>query len=82
MGGGDIKLIAMIGSFLGWTHVIITIILSSFLGSLVGIFMMIFFGKGRKYPVPFGPFLAIGGIISLFFNKEIVEWYLGMNLWH
>ena len=82
MGGGDIKLIAMIGAFLGWPNVIITIILSSFLGSLVGIFMMIFFGKGRKYPVPFGPFLAIGGIISLFFDKEIIGWYLGMNLWN
>lgn len=82
MGGGDIKLIAMIGSFLGWTNVIITIILSSFLGSLVGIVMMILFSKGRKYPVPFGPFLSMGGIISLFFNKEIIEWYLGMNLWY
>ena len=82
MGGGDIKLIAMIGAFFGWTNVLITIILSSFLGSLVGIFMMIFFGKGRRYPVPFGPFLAIGGMISLFFSKSIIEWYLGMNIWH
>lgn len=80
MGGGDIKLIAMIGSFLGWIDVLITIILSSFIGSVVGISMMIFLGKGRKYPVPFGPFLAIGGIISLFFNREIIEWYTGMNL--
>ena len=82
MGGGDIKLIAMLGSFLGWINVIITIILSSFIGSLVGILMMIFLGKGRKYPIPFGPFLAIGGIISLFFHDEIVAWYLGMNLWY
>ncbi|MBI5096615.1 MAG: prepilin peptidase, partial [Nitrospirae bacterium] len=82
MGGGDIKLIAMLGSFLGWINVIITIILSSFIGSLVGILMMIFLGKGRKYPIPFGPFLAVGGIISLFFHDEIVAWYLGMNLWY
>lgn len=82
MGGGDIKLIAMLGSFLGWINVIITIILSSFIGSLVGILMMIFLGKGRKYPIPFGPFLAIGGIISLFFHDEIVAWYLGINLWY
>ncbi len=82
MGGGDIKLIAMLGSFLGWINVIITIILSSFIGSVVGILMMIFLGKGRKYPIPFGPFLAIGGIISLFFHDEIVAWYLGMNLWY
>lgn len=82
MGGGDIKLIAMLGSFLGWINVIITIILSSFIGSVVGILMMIFLGKGRKYPIPFGPFLAVGGIISLFFHDEIVAWYLGMNLWY
>ena len=82
MGGGDIKLIAMIGAFLGWINVIITIILSSFIGSIVGIFVMILLGKGRKYPVPFGPFLSIGGIISLFFHREIIEWYIGMNLWY
>ncbi len=81
MGGGDIKLIAMIGSFLGLTDVLITIVLSSFIGSLVGIFMMAVFGKGRKYKIPFGPFLAIGGIMSLFFKTEIIEWYLGMDLW-
>lgn len=80
MGGGDIKLIAMIGAFLGWTDVIITIMLASFLGAVVGIFIMIFFGKGRKYAVPFGPFLSIGGIISLFFSRAILEWYLGTNL--
>ncbi len=82
MGGGDIKLIAMIGSFLGWTNVIITIVLSSFIGSIIGIFMMVLLGKGRKYPIPFGPFLAIGSIISLFFKREIIEWYLGMNIWY
>ena len=43
--------------------------------------MMIAFGKGRKYKIPFGPFLSIGGIISLFFKTKIIEWYLGMDLW-
>ncbi len=81
MGGGDIKLIAMIGSFLGLTDVLLTIILSSFIGSVVGVFLMIAFGKGRKYKIPFGPFLSIGGIISLFFKTKIIEWYLGMDLW-
>jgi len=80
MGGGDIKLIAMIGAFLGWIDVIITIILSSFMGSLVGIMLMILFSKDRKYPVPFGPFLSAGGMISLFLGREITQWYLGMNL--
>ncbi len=81
MGGGDIKLIAMIGAFLGLSDVLITIVLSSFIGSIVGIFMMLMFGKGRKYKIPFGPFLATGGILSLFFKQEILEWYLGMDLW-
>ena len=77
MGGGDIKLIAMIGAFLGWTNVLLTILISSFLGSVVGIFLMLFHGKDRKYPVPFGPFLAMGAILSLFFGREMIRWYLG-----
>lgn len=80
MGGGDIKLIAMIGAFLGWTDVLITIILASFIGSIAGIGLMIFLGKDRKYPVPFGPFLSIGGIITLFFSREIISWYMGMGI--
>src|SRR4030065_2764552 len=62
MGGGDIKLIAMNGCFLGLTDVLITIVLSSFIGSVVGILMMIMFGKVRKYQIPIGPFLDICGI--------------------
>lgn len=80
MGGGDIKLIAMIGAFLGWKDVIITIMLASFTGAVVGVMMMIFLGKGRKYAIPFGPFLALGGMISLFFSEAIIEWYLGTSL--
>jgi len=75
MGFGDVKLIAMIGAFLSEPMVILfTIFLSSFIGSIVGIFMMIFMGKGRKDMIPFGPFLSISGIITLFFKKEILEW--------
>ncbi|MBI5192016.1 MAG: prepilin peptidase [Nitrospirae bacterium] len=80
MGGGDVKLIAMIGAFLGWRDVIVTIMLASLIGSIVGIFMMIFFGKDRKYQIPFGPFLALGGMISMFFSEAIIEWYLGITL--
>ena len=75
MGFGDVKLIAMIGAFLGEPMVILfTIFLSSFIGSVIGILMMIFMGKGRKDMIPFGPFLSISGIITLFFKKEILEW--------
>lgn len=76
MGGGDIKLLAMIGAFLGWKSVFITIILSSFIGSIVGIILISIKGKDFKYAIPFGPFLSIGAAISLFYQNEIIDWYL------
>lgn len=78
MGGGDIKLIAMIGAFIGWKGVIITIFLAALSGSLVGIFLMVFMGKGRKHKISFGPFLASGAILSLFWEKDLIEWYLNI----
>jgi len=78
MGGGDIKLLAMMGAFLGWMDVILIVVVSSFLGSIVGIFLMVFHGKGRKHPIPFGPFLAIAGVIAIFFDHEIIRWYSGL----
>ncbi len=76
MGGGDIKLIAMIGAFLGWKKMLLTIMLGAGAGSIVGITLMIFFRKDRKYAVPFGPFLSLGALISLFWGKELIAWYL------
>jgi leader peptidase (prepilin peptidase)/N-methyltransferase len=76
MGGGDIKLIAMIGAFLGWQQMLLTIMLGAFSGSIVGIGLMIFFGKGRKYAVPFGPFLSLGAVVSLFWGRALIDWYL------
>jgi len=75
MGGGDIKLIAMIGAFLGWRDVLLTIFIAALTGSMVGLYLMIMLGKGRKYPVPFGPFLAIGAVVSLYWGPEIMIWY-------
>lgn len=75
MGGGDIKLIAMIGTFTGWKSVLLTIFISAFAGSLIGIVLMLFFGKGRKFPVPFGPFLALGALCSIFWGEKIILWY-------
>jgi leader peptidase (prepilin peptidase)/N-methyltransferase len=76
MGGGDIKLIALLGAFLGWQKVLLTIFIGVLLGSLVGIVLMLFMGKGRKDRVPFGPFLALGAMISIFWGREIITWYL------
>ena len=76
MGGGDVKLLAMIGAFLGWKSVILTILLSSLIGSITGIMIMVLKGKDFKYAIPFGPFLSVGAVISLFYQNEIISWYL------
>src|SRR4030065_1152172 len=76
MGGGDVKLLAMIGAFLGWKAVILTILLSSLIGSITGIIIMVVKGKDFKYAIPFGPFLSLGAMISLFYGESIINWYL------
>ena len=76
MGGGDVKLLAMIGAFLGWKAVLLTIILGSLVGSVTGIMIILLKGKDFKYAIPFGPFLSLGAVISLFFQNEIISWYL------
>lgn len=76
MGGGDVKLLAMIGAFLGWKAVILTIILGSLVGSVIGIIIILLKGKDFKYAIPFGPFLSLGAVVSLFFQDEIISWYL------
>ncbi len=78
MGGGDIKLLAMIGAFLGWKGVFFTVMASSFIGTAVGIVMMVRAGKGMKMALPFGPFLAIGAILYLYFGPQIIRWYFGV----
>jgi leader peptidase (prepilin peptidase)/N-methyltransferase len=79
MGGGDVKLLAMIGAFLGWKAVILTILLSSLIGSVVGIAVMIWKGRDFKYAIPFGPFLSLGAVISLFFGEDLIYWYLTLT---
>jgi leader peptidase (prepilin peptidase)/N-methyltransferase len=77
MGGGDIKLLAMIGAFLGWPGVLVTLLFASLLGTLVGLGLMLFWKKGRTYAVPFGPFLSAGALIHLFWGPALIRWYLG-----
>jgi leader peptidase (prepilin peptidase)/N-methyltransferase len=79
MGGGDVKLLAMIGAFLGWKAVLLTILLSSLIGSISGISIMVLKGKNFKYAIPFGPFLSLGAVIALFYQNEIIFWYLYLN---
>ena len=76
MGGGDPKLAAMIGMWLGWQNVLLTILIASLIGTFVGAIAIITKDLGKQQPIPFGPFLAIGGAISLFFGKSILSTYL------
>jgi leader peptidase (prepilin peptidase)/N-methyltransferase len=75
MGGGDVKMMAMVGSFMGWKGVFLTTLVGSLTGSLIGIGLIIFKGNGRKTKIPFGPFLALGSLVALFFGRMIVDWY-------
>jgi leader peptidase (prepilin peptidase) / N-methyltransferase len=76
MGGGDIKLLGMIGAFIGWQGVLFTIMISSFIGTAVGVALMLHARKGMKMAIPFGPFLSIGAILYVFFGPEWIAWYL------
>jgi leader peptidase (prepilin peptidase) / N-methyltransferase len=76
MGGGDIKLLAMIGAFLGWPAIPVTLFIASLLGSVVGIACMVFTGAGRRLALPFAPFLCSGALSYLFFGQHLMQWYL------
>ncbi len=76
MGGGDIKLLAMIGAFLGWPSIPITLFIASLLGSIVGVACMVLTGAGRRLALPFAPFLCSGALAYLFFGQHMIQWYL------
>lgn len=76
MGGGDIKMMAMIGGLLGWKGVIFTTFVGSLIGSIAGLMLIVLKGRRRGIKIPFGPFLAIGAISSLLIGQEALYWYL------
>ena len=78
MGYGDFKLLAAIGAWLGWQLLPLTILLSSFVGALVGITLIVLARRGRNVPIPFGPYLATAGIIAMFWGKQLNQAYLGL----
>lgn len=78
MGFGDFKLLAAIGAWLGWSMLPLTILLSSLVGAIVGISLIVFARQGRSVPIPFGPYLAAAGIIALFYGHELTNAYLGL----
>jgi leader peptidase (prepilin peptidase) / N-methyltransferase len=80
MGGGDVKLLAMMGAVMGWKGVLFTLFVSSLVGSVVGIIVMAVTKKNMKLSIPFGPFLSIGAMMYVFFGFQFISWYF--NLLH
>ena len=76
MGYGDFKLLAGIGAWLGWKMLPVVILLSSFVGAIVGISLIVFARHGRNVPIPFGPYLVLGGLAALFWGDALIQFYL------
>ena len=76
MGYGDFKLLAAIGAWFGWQMLPAVILLSSLVGSVIGIGLIMLAKHGRNVPIPFGPYLALGGIAALFFGPQMANFYL------
>jgi leader peptidase (prepilin peptidase)/N-methyltransferase len=76
MGYGDFKLLAALGAWMGWQMLPLIIILSSLVGAVVGITLIVVAKHGRSVPIPFGPYLAGGGLIALFWGKQLTQGYL------
>ena len=76
MGLGDVKLLAMIGAFLGWPAVLVTLILASVGGAAIGLLLIVLRRKGRKEYIPFGPYLALGAFLATLWGEQIIAWYL------
>jgi leader peptidase (prepilin peptidase)/N-methyltransferase len=77
MGLGDVKMIAMIGAFLGWRQVWVVLFLSSLVGAVIGIALTIVGGKTMQSRLPFGTFLALAALIASLVGSQLLEWYLG-----
>ena len=76
MGGGDVKLLAMIGAWLGWKAILFTLFFASLSGTFIGGAVMLIQREGRLYAIPFGPFLAFSGLAYVFLGPELIAWYL------
>jgi len=76
MGFGDVKMMAMVGAFLGAPLALLTIMIGSLLGSVIGLLYIRFAGKSRQYELPFGSFLAAAGIVVVLYGDGLVHWYV------
>lgn len=78
MGLGDVKMLALVGAFLGWQGVLVTLFFGALSGSIVGIALMRRGSVDMRSKLPFGVFLALGGLVALFFGDPLVAWYAGL----
>ena len=78
MGGGDVKMLAMVGAFLGWKQVLVTLVVSSVTGSFLGVLLILARRGNLKQALPFGTFIAIGALLASLVGERIVQWYAGM----
>jgi leader peptidase (prepilin peptidase)/N-methyltransferase len=76
MGYGDFKLLSALGAWLGWQMLPLIVLLSSFVGAIIGIGLVVFKGRDHQIPLAFGPYLAIAGVIALFFGRSLISLYL------
>lgn len=76
IGGGDIKLMALLGFLLGWKEIILTSVLSFFIGAIISIILILLKIKGRKDYIPFGPFISVSAFITIYFGNEILGFYI------
>jgi leader peptidase (prepilin peptidase)/N-methyltransferase len=74
---GDVKMLALIGAFLGWQLVLLTLAVASILGSLVGLGLILTHRGDMKYALPFGTFLAVAAMFAAAAGEPVVRWYLG-----
>ena len=77
LGMGDVKMLAMVGAFLGWKLTLVTLMLASLSGSLIGLLLIVSGRGGMKYALPFGTFLALGAAAAATVGQQLLEWYLG-----
>lgn len=78
MGGGDVKMLAMIGAFLGWQLVIVTLVFSSIAGAVIGLAVIAVRRGGMKYALPYGTFLSVAALVASLYGERIVRWYTGL----
>ncbi|MFC1883131.1 prepilin peptidase [Thermodesulfobacteriota bacterium] len=78
LGGGDVKLLAMIGAWMGWRALPLIVLMASLAGTLAALIFLIYTKKGFRTRIPFGPFLSLGAVVYLFFGNELTRWYIGL----